>query len=171
MKLQPVVFTWDGDHMIPQTRYKRVCDRQFVVGEEYVLQRTEERSMASHSQFMAAIADGFSNLPEGISARFPTSTHLRRWLLIETGWFDEKAFDMLSEQKARELALWVRTEDEYARIHAHGTTVIVRKAKSQSLSAMGKADFEASKRACLDKLEDMIGVPLGSLKKNAGRAA
>jgi hypothetical protein len=171
MKKQPVVFTWSGAAMVPLPRYLKVAERQFVVGEEYPMELIEERSQASHNAYFAALHDGFQNLPEKIAARFPTEMHLRRWLLIETNWFDEKEFDMLSEQKARELALWVRTEEEYARIHVHGTKVIVRRAKSQSRAAMGKADFEASKRACLDLLEAMTDVPKGSLMKNAGRAA
>lgn len=184
MTAQPVTFTWkeldicaEGGEiirqmaMVPLPRYSNIAKRQFTAGEEYTLAPVTERSMASHRQFFAAINDGFHNLPEKISARFPTAEHLRKWLLTETSWFDEKEFDLISEKHAKALATFIRTEDSYARITLHGTKVIVRRAKSQSLSAMGKDDFQRSKQDVLDLLEHMIGVPKGKLMQEANKHA
>ena len=162
----PVVFDFseiqpaDGElilAMIPQARYAKIAKRQFSLGDEYPLVVLEARSRASHNHFHAAIHEGFTNLPEGIAVRFPTENHLRRWVLIETGWFDEKEFDCETAALARRLAAFVRTQTEYARISIHGSKVIVREAKSQSAAAMGKQAFEDSKRDVLDYLATMIG--------------
>lgn len=180
----PVVFTWvDVDvvdehgvatkckAMVPLKRYDNLAKKQFHDGEEYPLVILEARSRASHSFYFASVGNGFDNLPEKIAARWPTAEHLRKWLLIECGWFEEREFDCDSEINARRLATFIRTEDEYARISLHGKKVIVRRAKSQSAAAMGKKDFEDSKKAVLDLLEHFTEVPRGTLNKEARRRA
>lgn len=183
MKMVPVVFTAqetrlpDGElvHvMVPLARYAKVARRQFVLGEEYPLVVLETRSRASHSQYFAALADAFDNLPETIAARWPTAEHLRKWALIETGWCDEREVEFGSPLYAKRAALLLHQEfDEHARIYQpnNGTKLIIRRAKSQSAAAMAKAEFEASKRAVLELVEDMIGLERGKLKKNARRSA
>jgi len=96
---------------------------------------------------------------------------MRKWILCEVGWFDEKEIDCANEKHAKALQTFIRTEDDYARIFRRGSLVIIRKAKSQSLAAMGKKDFEASKRDCLDLLESMVNVPKGTLMREAGQSA
>jgi hypothetical protein len=184
MTTYPIVFIWrkveivdiDGVAlkqlaMVPLPRYQNVAKRQFGEGGEYTLEQVAERSMASHNAYFAAINEGFKNLPEKIAARWPSPTHMRKWILCETNWFDEKEFDLTSEKQAKALATFIRTEDEYARIALRGTKVVVRKARSQSFAAMGKADFEASKRDVLDLLESMVDVPKGTLMREAGMSA
>jgi hypothetical protein len=152
--------------MVPADRYRRTAEREFKFG-EYPLAVQEERSIASHRQYFAAIKDGFRNLPENISARFPSAEHLRKWALVETNWCDEEEFEMESVAHAKRLALYLRKGDDYARISVHGERVIVRKPKSQSISAMGKEPFQKSKRDVLDLIESMIRLPRGALMKNA----
>ena len=184
MKIYPVVFHWlDVDvadqqgvmhatkAMVPIARYVNTAARQYHEGEEYPLVMLETRSRASHNQYFAAVNDGFDNLPEKIAARWPTSEHLRKWLLIETGWFQESEIDCASPKHATQTAVLVRSFDEYARISVHGAKVIIRRAKSQSVNAMGKQAFEASKKDVLDLLESFIGIKSGSLRKEAGRAS
>lgn len=157
--------------MVPEPRYENVCRRQFSEGETYPLIVLEERSRASHNAFFAAIHSGWVNLPENVAARFPSAEHMRKWILCEVGWFDEKEIDCANEKHAKALQTFIRTEDDYARIFRRGSLVIIRKAKSQSLAAMGKKDFEASKRDCLDLLESMVNVPKGTLMREAGQSA
>ncbi len=183
MKPQPIAFVWaevalpDGAGelvlaMVPLPRYANVAKRQFgEAGSEHVLEAISERSMASHSQFFAAVNDAFNNLPENVSARWPTAQHFRKWCLIECGYFEEKEIVCLSEQRAAETALFVRDLDEYARIHVHGHTVLVRRAKSQSRGKMQKDEFEASKKAVLDLAEQFVGVSRSQMMKHAGRSA
>lgn len=178
----PVVFIWktvdvtDDDGvvsrvfaMVPLARYDNLAKRQFSENEEYPLAPIEARSRASHSHFFAAIKEGFDNLPENIAARWPTAEHLRKWLLIEAGWFHESEIDCSSEKTAKQTAVLMRSFDGYARISIHGAKVIVRRAKSQSASAMGKQEFEDSKRDVLDALEHMTQVAKGELMKQAKR--
>ena len=173
MRLLPVVYRWNQalHVMAAEQRYWKVCDRQFSDSEEYPLVVLEARSRASHNQYFAAVADGFANLPEGISARWPTAEHLRKWCLVETGWFEEKEFQCDTEGNAYALATFIRTEASFARISVHGSKVIVRRAKSQSAAEMGKDDFQASKQAVLELIEYMIGAERGSLRKQAGKSA
>ena len=111
MRIAPVVFTWkavdvvDGDGvaerrqaMVPTLRYRKVADRQFHDLEEYPLVILEARSRASHNFYFASLNEGFDSLPENIAARWPTSEHMRAWLLVETGWFDEHEFDFDNEK-------------------------------------------------------------------------
>jgi hypothetical protein len=181
MRMVPVVFRWtwaalpdSGELklvMMPETRYEKVARRQFHENEDYPLVVLEARSRASHNQYFAAIDDAWHNLPESIAARWPSAEHLRKWALIETGWFDEKDFDCDTPSHARNLATFIRSVDEYARIHLSGKKVIVRTAKSQSAASMAKEPFEKSKRDVLDLLATMTGTTRATLKKEAGRSA
>lgn len=186
MRTVPIVMNWrevdviDADGvatrtkaMVPNVRYAKVAAKQFADGEEYPLVVLEARSRASHNQFFAALQDGFDNLPESIAARWPTVEHFRKWALIECGWFDEKEIDFGSALYAKRAAILLHDEfDEYARIFQpnDGPKLIVRRAKSQSASAMSKEPFEKSKRDVLDLVESMIGVERGDLKKQARSA-
>jgi hypothetical protein len=180
----PVVYKWcmvdvlDGAGeahatwaMVPTPRYEGLAYKQYAVGEEYPLVLLEARSRASHNFYFASLQNAFDNLPENIAARFPSVDHLRAWSLVETGWFDEMEVELASEAEAKKLAARTRTESPYARISRHGRRLIARYPKSQSAKSMGKDSFEASKRDVLELLEGMIGVPLGSLSKEAGKAA
>ena len=76
-RMIPVMFTWDGERrvMVPQERFHNVCGRQFEPGEEYALEVVEERSLASHKQYFAAVHDGYQNLNEEAAKHFPTQEH------------------------------------------------------------------------------------------------
>lgn len=187
MKIVPVTFRWqqvdvvDADGvavrakaMVPHPRFHNIVARQFADGEEYTLVPLEARSRASHNHYFAAIKDGFDNLPENLAARWETTEHLRKWCLIQTGWFVEKEVDFGSALYAKRAALLLHDEfDEFVRIFQpdNGTKLIIRKAKSQAIAAMGKADFEASKKDVLDIIESMIRVEPGTLAKHAGQSA
>lgn len=187
MRMVPVVFVWrdvqlvDEDGVIttrrvmdPLARYDNVAGRQFGVGEEYPLVVLEARTRASHNHYFAALGEAFNNLPETVATRWPSSEHLRKWVLIETGWAEEKEFDCPDEKFAKRLGLFIRTEDQFARISIHrleggAFKVIVRRAKSQSAASMPRQEFEDSKRDVLDYLASMVGVKASELKKQAGR--
>jgi hypothetical protein len=54
--------------------------------------------------------------------------------------------------------------DDFAIVSATEVTVRVWTAKSQSMKAMGKAEFQRSKTAVLDLVSAMIGVKPENLK-------
>ncbi|WP_234840443.1 hypothetical protein [Sinorhizobium meliloti] len=69
------------------------------------------------------------------------------------------------------LAAFIRPIDAFSVVDVKEATVTRYVAKSQSMKAMGKQDFQESKTAVLDFLDDLIGVELGTTQRNAGAAA
>jgi hypothetical protein len=199
MRILPIVCIWkqvevvDDDGvaerrmaMVPLPRYSNLAGRQYHADEEYPLVPLEPRSRASHSQYFAALNDGFESLPEGqhlaaVAKRldiktippggFVDSEHFRKWALCEVNWCDVLEFDFDSVKDATAVAKLYRRKDTYAQILVRGAHVTIKEAKSQSAAAMAKQPFEESKKAVLDLLETMIGVAKGTLNKEGGRAA
>ena len=140
----PLPFTWDGEAMRP--RQPRAADRAYVVGEGYTLAPVEDRSAASHRHYFAQIAEAFASLPEG--SGFASAEHLRK-------------------AAAERVAAFLRPLDEYAVVSVSGGSVVMLTAKSQSVRAMGKAQFEASKEAVLNAVAELVGVTPDALARAA----
>lgn len=167
----PLPCRWDGDGFVPLQRFAKEADRAYVVGEVYRMAPVEDRSGKSHGHYFAALSDAWANLPEGQAERFPSAEHLRKWALIKAGWRDERSIVAASKAEAQRLAAFVRPMDEFAVVLVSGPVVTVYTAQSQSMRAMGKQAFEASKQAVLDIVAGMIGVTADALYKQAGQAA
>ncbi|WP_288579782.1 hypothetical protein [uncultured Methylobacterium sp.] len=167
----PVEFAWTGDAMQPLGRFRGLCDRQFVIGESYILTELEERSSKSHAHFFACVRDGWSNLPEDLAGRFPSPDHLRKWALIKAGFRDEVSFVASSKAEAARIAAFLRPVEDTAVVRVKDAVVIRWTAKSQSMRAMGKDDFQRSKDAVLAVIDELIGTASGTLSREAGRAA
>jgi hypothetical protein len=163
----PLVYQWDGEAMRPLPRFARQADREFVIGELYRLVVQEERSAASHAQFFAALNDAWQNLPEDQAERFPSVEHLRKWALIQAGFADERSIVCGSKAEAQRVGAFVRPFDEYAVVIVRDAVVKVFTAQSQSMRAMGKPEFERSKRATLEIVARMIGVSADDLKQHS----
>lgn len=177
----PVTFIWrkveviDDQGVVQSTmamvpsrpRAYVVAARQFHEGEEYPLAPLEPRSRASHGHYFAALHEAFNNIPETLEARWPTPEHFRKWLLIEANFCNEFEVTLESEREATKLARRFRSDDGFARISIHGKKIIVRTAKSQSAKAMGKQEFEESKKAVLDLASELIGTARSDLVKHA----
>lgn len=166
----PVHCVWDGEAFVPIPRFAKLCDREFVIGQPYPLVVQEDRSQAAHNHFFAALQEGWKNLPEDVAERFPTAEHLRKYALVKAGFADERSIVCASKAEAQRVAAFVRPMDEYAVIVVREATIKVFTAKSQSMRAMGKADFQASKEAVLDVVSGMIGVKTGELKAHSEAA-
>lgn len=171
MTAVPVTYRWSGESMEPLDRFRRLCDRQFVVGETYRLDVSEERSSASHRHYFAAVHDAWLNLPELYTEQFPTDEHLRKWCLIRTGYADSRSIVCASKAEAQRVAAFIKPIDAYAVVAVSEATVTVYTAKSQSVRAMGKDVFQKSKTAVLDYVASLVGVSAGDLQANAGQAA
>lgn len=172
MTAAPITFAWTDDGtMVPLARFRRTCDRAFAVGETYPLVVQEERSRVSHAHYFASVTEAWKNLPEAIAERFPSSEHLRKWALIKAGYFHERSVACASPEEARKVAAFVRPMDEYAVVSVSGDVVRVYTAKSQSVRAMPKEEFQRSKTAVLEILSGLVGVSAGTLQDEAGRAA
>lgn len=158
----PLVFQWDGDAMVPLRRFAKLADERFVIGEQYRLTAVEERSIASHNQFFASVHERWQSLPDEIAMQFPTEDSLRKHALIMTGFRRERKFVAASKEEARKLAAWLRPhnpDDDYTIISVAENIVVEWKALSQSYEAMpAKGQFQASKKAVLDWLDDLLGI-------------
>lgn len=167
----PIHCLWDGESFVPTRHHAQRCDRNFVIGETYPLAVHEERSLASHRQYFASIRDGWMNLREGDAERFPSPEHLRKRALVDAGFYDEEIIDCGSNKIAPNVGAAIRKRDDFAIIFIRDQFVIVRTAKSQSMKAMGKKDFQASKVAVLDIIASMVGVKPEQIEANARSAA
>lgn len=150
-------------------RFKKVCDQQFVVGEEYPLMLQEPRSRNSHNHYFASIHEAWKTLPEDIASDFPSAEHLRKWALCKSGWSTMKTFTCESHEHARNLAIFARSTDEFAVIEVRGDIVRIHQAKSQSAAAMGREPFQKSKEDVFRQISELIGVSAGQLRKEGAR--
>ncbi|GGC70445.1 hypothetical protein [Chelatococcus reniformis] len=163
----PIAFTWDGEVMVPLARFTKVADRQFVIGERYVLVPHEERSGVTHRHFFAIVNEAWSSLPEQFDGQFPSAEHLRKFALIRAGFRDERTIVCSSKAEAIRIAAFVRSVDEFSVVQVHGATVIHHTAQSQSTKAMGKRRFQESKDAVFAVLAAMLGVDPTELRRAA----
>jgi len=170
--IPPLSFTYDGEALVPSNpHWARRVDASYVIGQTYILVPHEDRSRNSHNHQFAEIAEAWKHLPEGWSRRLPTPKHLRKFCLIKAGYADSRTFVAASEKQARDLMRFLRPVDEFSLVTAEAATVTVWTAQSQSLRAMGKAKFQASKQAILEIAAGMIEVTPAVLARETGRAA
>jgi hypothetical protein len=163
----PIIYRWSGEAMEPLPRFAKLCDATFVVGEVYRLVEHHERSSVSHRHYFACVHSAWENLPEQWADRLPTSEHLRKYALIRTGYRDERSIVAASKAEAQRIAAFVKPLDDFAVVLVSEAQVTVYTAKSQSVKAMGRTEFQASKVAVLDFCADLIGVATEQLTKAA----
>ena len=166
---RPVKFRWAGAAMIPLA--PALAKSLYTVDEVYPLEVREERSGASHRAYFATVNEGFANLPEHEAIRFPTADHLRKWLLIKAGYYSERQIVVASAAEAVRVASFIKPMDDYAVVVPKGATVSVFTARSQSMKAQGRKEFQDSKSKVLDLLAEMIGTDRKTLEANTGKAA
>lgn len=157
----PLVFTWDGDAMVPAANHRRLADRQYVVGETYRLAIHEERSANSHRHYFAAIHEAWLNLPDDLVLEFTSSERLRKRALVATGWYTERRLALSSPADARDMVRFLMaTADDGTVFAVQGNIIIERKARSQRTGAggMNKAEFQKSKTDVLDWIAALIRV-------------
>lgn len=167
----PIIYRWHQGRMEPLQRFHNLCASQFVEGEHYRLSEIEERSLRSHQHYFAAISTAWQNLPEEYAQEFASPEALRKWALIKTGYCNRDSIALDSHDDALKVAAWARRQDEFAVVSVSGSTVTRYTAKSQSYRAMPKGEFQASKQAVLDFLDDILSVERGQVHENAGQAA
>jgi len=124
---------------------------------------------ASHSHYFACIQTAWDNLPNA-EERFPTPKSLRYWALIRSGYCIENSIACDTPEQAAIIASFMGNSE--------GTIIVVREniikkytAKSQSMKAMNKEEFQRSKVDVLDTIAELIEVTRKRLESNAGKAA
>lgn len=170
----PLLFVWndtDACFRPAGTGWLARARKHYANGESYELVEHHKRSTATHNHFFSCVHESWQNLPAEMATQFPTEDHLRKWALIKAGFYHSDAITCASKAEAQRVAAFIRPTDEFALITVMGSTVTRYRAQSQSLKAMGKATFAASKDAVLDILAGMVGVPVATLATNAGKSA
>lgn len=163
-------FMWRDGVFVPENRIAAYCDEEFGEGEIVTFERHEDRSMASHNHYFACIQTAFDNLPEAQDSRFPTPDALRKWALIRAGYCTESTIVCDTPEQAQLVAAFTGWSE--------GIIIVVREnivkkyvAKSQSMKAMNKDEFQRSKVDVLDTIAELIEVSRKRLLSNAGAAA
>lgn len=171
MSEPPVLLQYEGegDFRAVNAHAARLADRNYTVGERYRLAPFAERSQASHNHEFAVINDLFDSLPERFAGKAwaQSPTHMRRFALIMTGYCDTTTFPCETVEEAKRWAMNLEPLDEYSVVTVDGTTVLRFTAKSQSKRAMGAREFQESKTAVLEYLEDLLGVDRGDAQRSA----
>jgi hypothetical protein len=159
---------WDGSTFVPLIRFRNLCDENYVVGEIYNLEPIEQRSMKSHSHFFASLTDAWRNLRDDVALRYPTVEHLRAAALIHEGFAQSRDIVASSKAEANRIAAFVKPMNEYAVVTVKECVVTIWTARSQSMKAMGKEDFQRSKTAVLEYVSTLIGTSRDELEKQNG---
>ena len=165
----PVIFRWDGEHMVPEPRFVARCNHQYVVGEVYRLVNEEERSSATHNHYFASLTELYTQLPHDIADRFVNLEHFRKWCLIKEGYTTEQTFVLHSHEEAMIFAALFGRYEPYAVIIIGGSMVKIYIAESQSRKAMGAKRFQQSKTAVLDLASSLVGVSREQAEDEAKR--
>jgi hypothetical protein len=161
----PFMAKYDGKSFRPVgARSEEIVRRNFVEGERYELEECQGRSSATHRHFFAALHDAWLSLPEDIADNFLSEEHLRKYALIHEGFSNTSALVCQSAAAAEQVAAFLRPVDEFSVVTVQGKTVFRAVAKSQSLRAMGKAEFQRSKQATLDYVASLIGATTKQLE-------
>ena len=171
MNTSPILYRWDGEAMHPWRRFAKQCDKQFVVGADYILTEQEDRSAKSHRHYFACIHDCWRNLPDNLTLQFTDDEMLRKHALIMTGWHIERKLATSSPAEARKIAAFMMdSKREYALFSVAGNVVVERTARSQKTRGperMSNADFKKSKQDVLDWIAELIGVSPDELSRAA----
>lgn len=157
MSPPPIPMRWTGENLTPVQGFVRVADEHYVIGDVYRVLTQDERSEVSHKHEFAWLREAWKSLPDALRMEYPSSEHLRKRGLIETGFCTMQDYVCGSKAEAKRWADNLRRElDEYALIVASETVVRVFRAKSQSRAAMGAADFQASKTALIEWVSALL---------------
>lgn len=178
--MTPIPCVWTGRAFEPiNARFVSMADDQFGQGEVVNLAAVEDRSSASHRHYFALINEAWQNLPEHLGADYPNPEALRKRALIKAGFCTVADYVCATRAEAERWAGNLRREaDDYALVIVSEAVVRVYRAQSQSMRAMGRERFQASKDAVLHVLSELIGSDVADLRRAAndnpngqGRAA
>lgn len=152
----PLIYTGAGEFMASSPYHRKRCEQAYGLGEIITVEPIDDRSMASHRHYFAELTDLWETLPEGLAGDFPSSEHLRKFGLIKSGYCRQRKLVLPTHEEAQEAAAMVSELDTYALCEVVGRTLTVWVAKSQSMKAMKKDEFEKSKADVLLVIRKML---------------
>lgn len=161
---------WTGSHFEPDGNLAMaMCHDRLGAGQVVNLDLDPERSKKSHNHQFAFVKTAWDNLPEHlVDAPYAKNTEtLRKHALIATGFCDTIMQAAGTENRADRIAAFAgrmaANLHGYALVTIEGPVVYCHTPHSQTLKAMGGERFQASKKAILEWLADLIGVPADEL--------
>lgn len=157
----------EGSFRVVSNYWADRADKEFVVGEVYQMVEQSEHSDASRGHYFASLKSAFDSLPDEMHDEYPTVEHLRKKALIRKGYRDERSIVCASKAEAQRMAAFMKPLDEYAIIVPSEAVVRVWTAKSQKKRAMDRKEFQESKSAVLDFVDDLLGVGRGETARAA----
>lgn len=168
----PLAFVWLNGALHPLQNFAGRARERFREGDTYALVEYEnnQRSGASHRQYFAAIREAWQTLPDERLEDFPTPEHLRKKALIRAGYRDERSIVCSSKAEAQRIRAFIRPVDDFAIVTVRDSIVTVFTAKSQSIKAMGRKEFQESKDAVFRQIDDLLGVDRGTVGERAKAA-
>lgn len=170
--MKPVAFRFLNGAMVPINPFFAArAAKQFEPGHAYVLVPREARSPESHSHFFAALHEGWLNLTEEYAEEFATPEYLRAWCLVKAGFADKQVIVCATPDDAGRTAAIASSREKIRIVIVEGCVCNIWVPRSQSVKAMGKTEFEDSKRKVLDIVASMTHSTRQELEKNAGKSA
>jgi hypothetical protein len=156
--MRTLALAWDGEAFWPLSADRALAKQTYGQGEIVAFAEAKHRSSPSQRHYFACLREAWVNLPEAYAKRFPTEEHLRKWALIHTGFCQARSVVCRTRAEARSIAAIIRSKDAYAVVSIEGRTIWHLTARSQSIEAMDHKTFQASKRAVLELLSDIIRI-------------
>lgn len=170
MRRRPVTVVWSGASFVPERADMAYCQYFFGAGEVFKIDPEQERDMNSHRHYFAQLKEVWKNLPERLESKYPTDEIFRKKLLIECGYFHESEIVCDTARDAATVAAFMAPLDPSAVITVRKRVIRKYVAKSQSVAAMGRREFQASKWAVLDAAAALIEVTPKQLEKHTKKA-
>lgn len=162
-----IIYTWDGEAMVPLPRYHNLANGEFVVGERYRCEVQTDRSWVSHKHQFAWLHEAWLSLPEDVASRFRNEDQLRRYGLIAGGFCDSTTIVCATRAEAERWCAELKKREPDTIIQASGNVLIQYTAHSQARNAMDAKTFQRSKQAVLDYVDDLLGVERGQTERSA----
>ncbi len=167
VRFLPVRFIWTGTAMVPFEGFRPLCERQYVVGDRYVLVPYDPRSRLSHGHYFACVQAAWENWPETYPRHLADADQLRKHALIATGHYDQSTGVHKTADEAAAFVATIMRAVDYAEFSIAGTAVVLRLAKTQKKRVMGAAQFQRSKQDVLDFLSSVLGLDVTTLAREA----
>jgi hypothetical protein len=160
---------WDGENFVVLAGARHAIS-ELTIGEVYQIEPTLPRSMASHRHYFIVLHRAFENLPEELREQFPNENDLRDHALIMTDHANVQTYvydSARAARKARDMLIVLLRRHEYCLVDVRGQTLRVRTAKSQSVAAMDRKQFQQSKNDVLGYVASMLGITQDELVRNS----
>lgn len=155
----PLLFRYEGEGAwsASSNYMARRADGHYVIGAVYPLVEHSERSAKSHAHYFAQVKEYWQTLPDQLAPEFPTAEHLRKKALIRCGFATHTDYTFDTPKDAITFAAVMGQVDEYCIVEVKGRVCRRWQAQSQNYRAMNKEEFQKSKQAVLDFIDQLLG--------------